>query len=236
MVSLVLASDLDDWFYCKLKVPLRIEHGDIETKASAEGTLKHAQLEEIVSDIPGLKEFVGPPEEAVALWKKGYAIIMREPLLKSERFLLLGKPDLIFFKGNKPLIVDYKTGRGPPVISKEFGTNVWNGHAAQMVCYGILAEENFSVIPDLGLKYKAGSILEKVKKLKNVEKIDLNKFSSLLENIEPVPFNMNTKTTVLAAISEVSQTKSGNVEIHRSHKSRQRCNSCAYRDLCHESL
>ncbi len=131
----------------------------------------------------------------------------RPPLMKSERYHLTGRPDLIIKKGEDMIPVEIKTGRIPrgPLFS----------HILQITAYNMLVEEKYGRQPPYGiLRYvdSDGHFVE--------------------HEIEYTP---ELKDLVLEKIGEMMEKmKTG--DVHRNHHRENKCLRCSRRHMCPERL
>ncbi len=233
---LIWASDLDDFFYCNLKVALAREIGDIETPASQFGTAVHEELELGMTALPGIPPSVGTMESAVEHWRKGKAVIFPSPPLKSEALGLSGKPDFLLLWEDGALIAEFKTGSGPPGDSRVFGVPVWNGHAAQLVGYGLILHREFDIEPELRLIYEAERLKVEQERLHALTKAEIKDVLPIVQRGVSIPFTDETIVPVEEALEAIAGWVAGEVHLRKSHESEQRCRSCVYLSSCPESL
>lgn len=233
---LVLASDLDDLSYCHLKFALRCTLGDVDTPASLAGTEVHDDLQQGLSELPGVSEFEGTVESAVGTWREGHAVLMSEPLLVSEKLNLAGRPDLVLLAPEGATVIEFKTGRGPGGVSSIYGVRVWDSSGSQMVAYGLLMDGLYGITPELRIIYEAGRLREEQEQLRELEQVSMDDLKAVLARGVSVPFTEKTRGAVKSQIDLIQSYWAGKQKLARSHQSPARCRSCVYCDECEESI
>ncbi len=95
--------------------------------------------------------------------------LKKAPLLKSKKYGIWGRPDLLIKVGKDYIPVEVKTGRIPkgPLFS----------HIMQLTAYMVLVEENYSIPPYGLLKY--GPVIYKIEYEEDLKKIMLKKVEEM---------------------------------------------------------
>ncbi len=100
--------------------------------------------------------------------------LKRSPLMKSEKYKIWGRPDLLIKKGEDYIPVEIKTGRIPrgPLFS----------HIMQLTAYMVLVEENYKAPPYGLLKY--GPVIYKIEYEEDLKNLMLEKVKEIRKALE----------------------------------------------------
>ncbi len=100
--------------------------------------------------------------------------LQQSPILKSEKYKIWGRPDLLIKKGDDYIPVEIKTGRVPrgPLFS----------HIMQLTAYMVLVEENYKT-PHYGL-LKYGPVVYKIEYEEDLRNIMLGKVEEMRRALE----------------------------------------------------
>ncbi len=100
--------------------------------------------------------------------------LKKSPILKSEKYKIWGRPDLLIKKGEDYIPIEIKTGRVPrgPLFS----------HIMQLTSYMVLVEENYRAPPYGLLKY--GPVIYKIEYEEDLKNLMLEKVAEMRRALE----------------------------------------------------